>query len=92
MTKLSELENLSATARDLFHFINGYSELHNFRDKITVHFVVDQFQSTETDTCGIFQLFLYELFFFNLFVPSEQSTIKNDTKLTINKIRKLLNE
>ena len=68
MTKLSgsnynklgkkELENLSTTAKDLFHFINWYSELHNLRDKITVHFVVDQFQSTETDTCGIFELFL----------------------------------
>lgn len=68
MTKLSgsnynklgkkELENLSTTAKDLFHFINGYTELHNLRDKITVHFVVDQFQSTETDTCGIFELFL----------------------------------
>lgn len=68
MTKLSgsnynklgkkELENLSTTAKDLFHFINGYSELHNLRDKITAHFVVDQFQSTETDTCGIFELFL----------------------------------
>ena len=68
MTKLSgsnynklgkkELENPSTTAKDLFHFINGYSELHNLRDKISVHFVVDQFESTETDTCGIFELFL----------------------------------
>lgn len=64
MTKLSgsnynklgkkELENLSTTARDLFHIINEYSELHNLRDKITVHFVVDQFQSIETDTIAFF--------------------------------------
>ena len=39
-------------------------------------------------TCGIFQLYFYE----NLFVPSFESLIVNDEKLTKNTIRKLLKE
>ena len=73
--------NLSTTAGDLFNFINHFGKLHNITDEVTVHFVGDQLQNTETDTCGIFQLFSYE----NLFSPSELSTI-------INTIWKLLNE
>ena len=59
--------NLSATARNLLNFINEFGKLHNIRDEVTVHFVDDQLQNTETDTCGISQLFFLE----NLFLPSE---------------------
>ena len=36
-----ELANLSTTARELFHFINKFSKLHNIRDEISNHFVDD---------------------------------------------------
>ena len=59
--------NLSATARNLLNFIKEFGKLHNIRDEVTVHFVGDQLQNTEIDSCGISQLFLLE----NLFLPSE---------------------
>ena len=65
----------------MFNFINQFGKLHNITEEVTVHFVGDQLQNTETDTCGIFQLFSYD----KLFSPSELSTI-------INTIWKLLNE
>ena len=72
----------------MFNFINHFGKLHNITEEVTVHFVGDQLQNTETDTCGIFQLFSYE----NFFSPSELSTIINNKNLTISTIWKLLNE
>ena len=43
-----------------------------------VHFVDDQLQKTETDTCGIFQLYFYV----RLLNPVENSQIINDKTLT----------
>ena len=53
-----------------------------------MHFVDDQIQKTETDTCGIFQLYFYV----NLFNPIENSQIINDKTVTKKTIEKLLNE
>ena len=58
------------------------------KNEVTVHFVDDQLQKTETDTCGIFQLYFYV----SLFNPVEKSQIIV-TKLSHTKnIEKLLNE
>ena len=55
---------------------------------ITVYLVDDQLQKLETDTCGIFQLYFY----FNLFVPFENSSVLGDSKLSKRTVEKLLNE
>ena len=52
-----ELANLSITARDLFHFIIKFDKLHDIPENVTIYFIGDQLQSTEADTCGIFQFF-----------------------------------
>ena len=53
-----------------------------------MHFIDDQLQKTETDICGVFQLY----FFVNLFNPDEKSAIIEDKILTKKTIEKLLNE
>ena len=53
-----------------------------------VHFVDNQLQKTETDTCGIFQLYFYV----RLFNPVENSQIINDKTLTKKTIENLFNE
>ena len=61
---------------------------HNLKNEVTVHFVDDQLQKTETDTCGIFQLYFYV----SLFNPVEKSQIISDKTVTKKRIEKLLNE
>ena len=62
---------------------------HNLKNEVTVHFVDNQLQKTETDTCGIFQLYFYV----NLFNPVENSQIISDKTLTKKTpIEKILNE
>ena len=76
------------TTQDLLHVMYEYGRLHKINDTITVYLVDDQLQKTETDTCEIFQLYFY----FNLFMPFEDSSILKDTKLSKRTIEKLLNE
>ena len=73
-----ELGKLSTTARDLFHFVNEFGKLYNVVDDISIYFLDDQTQRSETNTCGIFQLYFSE----NLFVASSESSIVNNEKLT----------
>ena len=53
-----ELANLSTTDRNLLRFISEFGKLRDIQDKTTVYFIDGQLQSIETDTCGIFELFL----------------------------------
>ena len=55
---------------------------------VDVFMVDDPLQDLKSDTCGIFQLYFYT----NLFLPQEDSQIKNNSKLTIKTISTLLNE
>ena len=66
--------------------MEGY--IHNINDTITIHAVDDQLQKIDTDTCGMFQLYFY----YNLFVPYENSSIVEDKKLTKRTVEKILNE
>ena len=50
--------------------------------------VEDRLQDLDSVTCGIFQIHFYE----NLFNPSENSKIQNETKLKKSTVEKLLNE
>ena len=81
-----ELGKLSTRARDLFHFINEFGNLHNIRDEVSLDFLEDQIQKTETDTCGIFQLHFYK----NVSVPSFEKSTENNEKIIRNTIPKLL--
>ena len=68
MSKYEEIKNanrLSTPMQDLLHLMNKFGKKHNLKKDVTLHFVYDQLQKTETDTCGIFQLY----FDVNLFNP-----------------------
>ena len=83
--KIRHANRLSTTAIDLLHLIR---ELHGIKDEVTIHLVDDQLQKLETDTCGIFQLYVYV----NLFTPIEGSSIIYDKTLSKFTLEKLLNE
>ena len=86
--KIRNGHRLTPTAQDLLHLMNEFVKLHKIKDIVKVHLVDDQLQKIETDTCGMFQLYFY----FNLFMPFENSSIINDKKLSKSTIEKLLNE
>ena len=79
---------LIPTTQDLLYLIYEYGRLHNIKDFVTIYSVDEQLQRIETDTGGIFQLYFY----YNLFVPFENSSVVEDNKLTWRTIEKLLNE
>ena len=86
--KIKNAHRLRPTTQDLLHLMYEFGKFHKINDIIKVNSVDDQLQKIETDTCGIFQLYFY----FNLFVPFENSLIIKDTKLSKKTIEKLLNE
>ena len=81
-----ELNDLSPMAIDFFHFIDKFAKLHNIKSKVVIHMLEDLIQKTETDTCGVFQLYFYE----NLFELQYDSTIMLHEKLTNNTTQTLL--
>ena len=80
MIKYEKIRNghrLTLTAQDLLHLMNEFGKLYKIKDIVKVHLVDDQLQKIEMDICGMFQLYFY----FNLFMPFENSSIINDKKL-----------
>ena len=73
---------------DLLHLINEFGKLHKVKNQVTLHFVDDQLQMIEKDTCGMYQLYFYV----NLFNPLEDSSFVNEKILSKQTIEKLLNE
>ena len=60
MTEYEKIKNanrISTATQDLLHVMNKFGKQHNLKNEVTVHFFDDQLQKTETDTCGIFQLY-----------------------------------
>ena len=86
--KIRNGHRLKPTTQDLLHLMNESGKLHKIKDIVKVNLVDDQLQKIETDMCGMFQLYFY----FNLFMPFENSSIVNDVKLSKLTIEKLLNE
>ena len=76
--KIKNANRLSTSTQDLLHLMNEFGKKYNLKDEVAVHFVDDQLQKTETNTCGIFQLY----FHVNLFNPVEISQIISDKTLT----------
>ena len=55
--KIKSANRLSTITQDLLHLKNKFGRKHNLKKDVTLHFVEDQPQKTETDTCGIFKSF-----------------------------------
>ena len=62
---IKAVNRLSETTQDILHLINEFGKLHNLKEEVRVHFIDDQPQKTETNTCRVFQLY----FFCNLIQP-----------------------
>ena len=83
-----EIDSLSETAQNFFHFINAFGKKLNLKSFVNVWMVEDRLQDLDSATCGIFQIYFYE----NLFNLDKNSSIQNDKKLNKSAIEKLLNE
>ena len=53
----TELDALSDTATNFFHFIQAYSNKLKLRDFVNIWMVGDRLQDLSSVTCGIFQLY-----------------------------------
>ena len=83
----NELENLSETARDFFHFVQSFGDKLKLRDFINL-WVVEDIKDLDTVNCGIFQIYFYD----NLLNPDQNSKIQNKKRLNKKTIETLLNE
>ena len=83
-----ELDALSDTATNFFHFIQAFGNNLKLRDFVNIWMVEDRVQDLSSVTCGIFQLYFYD----NLFNPNENSKIQNFKRLNKRTIEALLNE
>ena len=79
---------MTDTAIDLLHLINELEKLNKLKNEVTLHFVDDQQQMSEKDTCRMYQLYFYV----NLFNPLEDSSIINEKSLSEKTTEKLLSE
>ena len=68
-----ELDTLSDTASNFFHFIQAFGNKLKLRDFVKISIVEDRVQDLDSVTCGIFQIYFYN----NLFNPDENSKIRN---------------
>ena len=69
---------MTDTAINLLQLINEFGKLHKLKNEVTLHFLDDQLQMIEKDTCGMYQLYFYV----NLFNPLEDSSIINEKSLS----------
>ena len=79
---------MTDTAINLLQLINEFGKLHKLKNEVTLHFLDDQLQMIEKDTCGMYQLYFYV----NLFNPLEDSSIINKKSLSKQTIANLPNE
>ena len=84
----TELDSLSDTAANFFHFIQAFGNKLKLRNFVNIRTVEDRVQDLNSSTCGIFQLYFYD----NLFIPDEKSKIQNNNRLNEKTIETLLNE
>ena len=83
-----ELDALSDTATNFFHFIQAFGNKLKLRDFVNISTVEDRVQDRNSLTCGIFQIYFYD----NLFNPDESSKIQDKKRLNKRPIATLLNE
>ena len=63
--KEKSLDNLTNIAKDFFHLLSEFGKLKKQKKEMKIILLDDQLQELTTDTCGIFQLYIYK----NLFDP-----------------------
>ena len=83
-----ELDALSDTATNFFHFIQAFGNKLKLRDFVNIWMVEDRVHDLNSVTCGILQLYFY----INLFNPGENSKIQNKMRLNKRTIQTVLNE
>ena len=83
-----ELDSLSDTATNFFHFIQAFGIKFKLRNFVNIWMVEDRVQDLNSSTCGIFQLYFYD----NLFNPDKNSQIQGNTKLNKKTVETLLSE
>ena len=83
-----ELDALSNTANNFFHFIQAFGNKLKLCDFGNVWMVEDRVQDLNSVICGIFQLYFYN----NLFNCDKNSKIQNKARLSKRTIKTLLNE
>ena len=84
---VDELDALSDTASNFFHFIQAFGNKPKLRNFVNIWMVEDRVQNLDSLTCGIFQLYFY-----NLFSSDENSKIQDKARLNKSTIETLLNE
>ena len=55
--KFKKIENLSLISIDISYLIKKFGKPHNIKEEEIMHLADDQPQETDTDTCGILQLY-----------------------------------
>ena len=85
---VDELDALSDTASNLFHFIQAFGNKFKLCNFANIWMVEDRVQNLDSVTCVIFQLYFYD----NFFNPNENSKIKDKARLNKKTIETLLNE
>ena len=84
----NELDTLSDTASNFFHFIQAFGSKLKLRSFVNTWMVEDRVQNPDSVTCGIFRLYFYN----NLFNPNENSNIQEKSRLNKWTLEILLNE
>ena len=84
---VDDLDALSDTASKFFHFIQAFGNKPKLRNFVNIWMVEDRVQNLDSLTCGIFQLYFY-----NLFSSDENSKIQDKARLNKSTIETLLNE
>ena len=83
-----ELDALSDTASNFFHFIQAFDNKLKLRDFVNIWMVEDRVQDFRSVTCGVCQIYFYD----NLFNPDKNSKIQNKKRLNKKAIETLLNQ
>ena len=83
-----ELDALSDTASNFFHFIQAFGNKLKLHDFVNIWMVEDRVQDLNSVICGVFQIYFYD----NLFNPNENSKIQDKRQQNKKTIETLLNE
>ena len=83
-----ELDSLSDTATNFFHFIQAFGIKFKLRNFVNIWMVEDRVQELDSSTCGIFRLYFYD----NLFNPDENSKIQGNAKPNKKTVQTVLKE
>ena len=83
-----ELDALSDTATNFFHFIQAFGNKLKLSDFVNIWMVEDRVQDLDSVTCGIFQVYFHD----NLCNPDEASKTQNKARLHKITIETLRNE